>query len=93
MNPRRILAATYVVLVAAFVLAVSAWFFDAHAEYRQLKITEAATQQRLADAKRRLFEQQRELERLKSDPVYVEKVIRKRLGYARPGEFIFRYED
>ena len=93
MNPRRLLAGTYVVLVVAAVLAAGAWFMEAHAEYRQLKQTEAAAEQTLADARRRLAEQQRALERMKQDPGYIEKVLRQRLGYARPGEVIFRYED
>jgi cell division protein DivIC len=92
-NPRRILVASYVALVAAFVVAAGAWFVETHAEYRQLKQTEAAAQHTLADAKRRLSEQQRVLERMKGDPGFVEKVIRQRLGYARPAEVIFRYED
>jgi cell division protein FtsB len=32
------------------------------------------------------------LERLRSDPAYVEMVIRRRMGYAKPDEFIFRFE-
>ncbi|MBP9914392.1 MAG: septum formation initiator family protein, partial [Opitutaceae bacterium] len=33
------------------------------------------------------------LDRLRNDPEYVEKVIRRRVGYAKPDEFIFRFED
>ena len=33
------------------------------------------------------------LERLKTDPVFAEKVIRQRLGYARTGEVIFRFDS
>lgn len=93
MNPRRLIVATYIVLLGAGVLAAGAWFIEAHAEYRQLKVTETATRQLVVDAKKRLAEQQRTLERLKNDPAFVEKVLRQRLGYARPGEYIFRYED
>jgi cell division protein DivIC len=33
------------------------------------------------------------LHRLRHDPVYIERAIRQRLGYARPGELVFRFED
>jgi cell division protein FtsB len=32
------------------------------------------------------------LHRLRTDPAYVEMKIRQRLGYARPEEFIFRFD-
>jgi len=41
----------------------------------------------------RLREQEIVLERLRSDPAYVEKVIRRRLGYAKPDEFVFRFPE
>ena len=51
------------------------------------------SRRRLAEAEAKLREQEKILERLRNDPVYVEKVIRRRLGYAKPEEFIFRFED
>jgi cell division protein DivIC len=33
------------------------------------------------------------LDRLRNDPAYVDKVIRKKLGFAKPDEDIFRFED
>jgi cell division protein FtsB len=30
---------------------------------------------------------------LRTDPTYVEKVIRQRLGYAKPEEYIFRINE
>jgi cell division protein DivIC len=37
-------------------------------------------------------EQQTTLERLRDDPAFVERVIRERLGFARPDEVVFRFE-
>ena len=48
--------------------------------------------ERLAVAQQRLAEQERTLERLRTDPEFVEMVIRRRLGYARGDERIFRFE-
>jgi len=33
------------------------------------------------------------LERLRTDPEYVDKVIRRKLGYAKPDEFIFHFAE
>jgi cell division protein FtsB len=54
---------------------------------------EAESRQRLAQAEQRLRDQERVLERLRTDPAYVEKVIRRQLHYARPSELIFHFED
>jgi cell division protein DivIC len=92
-NSRRIIIAVYVVLLASFGAGTGALLWEAWGEYRQLKQIEAASERRLADAQTRLREQERILERLKTDPVYVEKVVRQRLNYAKPGEVHFRFED
>ncbi len=63
------------------------------AEYARMLQIEAQTRQRLAEIEVRLAEQETVLERLRNDPAYVELVIRRRLGYAKPEEFIFRFQD
>jgi cell division protein DivIC len=68
-------------------------FKDAHDEYAQLQQVESADRHRLSEAQERLRDQERVLQRLRSDPAFVDKVIRMRLGYARPDEFIFRFDD
>lgn len=80
-------------LLVGFLAAAGAWFVEAHAEYRQLKIVEFQNEQKLAEAKRRLAEHQRVLERMKSDPAFVEKVIREKIKFFRPGEWVWRFED
>lgn len=93
MNPRRLIILVYVLLLVAFSIGAGAVWLDARAQYRQLKQAEAAHRQKLAEAQERLREQERILQRLKSDPEYVEMVIRQRLKYARPGEQIFRFPE
>lgn len=63
------------------------------AEYARVLEIEAQTRHRLAEVETRLAEQEIILERLRSDPGYVESVIRRRLGYAKPDEFVFRFEE
>ncbi len=68
------------------------FFFRTYQEYAELSRIEAESQQRLAQAQQRLKDQQRVLDRLRTDPAYVEKVIRRQLHYARPDELIFRFD-
>ena len=92
MNSRRFIVLLYVVLLTGFGVGAGALLIEAQREYDKLKKDQAASSAKLADARRRLLEQQRILERLRTDPVFVEKVIRSELGYSRPGEVIFRFD-
>lgn len=91
-SPRRIFALVYVLIFFAVstVFGVSLW--QARAEYQLLLKQEATSRQRLGQAQQRLREQEKVLQRLRTDPTYVERVIRQRLGYAKPDETIFRFE-
>ena len=93
MNPGRFITTLYVVLLSGLAVGAGVLLLDARTQYRQLKQIESTRRVELADAESRLREQERILERLRSDPEFVEKVIRKRLSYARPGEVIFRFEE
>jgi len=92
-NLRRVIVSVYLLLFLAVGAASGLYFLEAREEYNRLKQQEAASRRRLAEAEAKLRDQEKILERLRNDPVYVEKVIRRRLGYAKPEEFIFRFED
>jgi cell division protein DivIC len=91
-NARRVVILIYTLLFFALsaVFGVSLW--QTRAEYLQLRAQEAVSQRRLAEAEQRLRDQQQILVRLRTDPAYVERIIRQQLGYAKPDEFIFRFE-
>jgi cell division protein FtsB len=90
---RRLIVLLYFVLLIGGGVWAGAMLLEARAEYVQLKQVQAASEAKLAAAEARLREQERILQRLRTDPTYVEKVIRKQLGYARPGEVIFRFDS
>jgi cell division protein FtsB len=92
-NLRRLIISVYLLLFLAVGTASAVYFWEAREEYNRLRQLETASRQRLAELEAKLREQEKILERLRTDPVYVEKVIRRRLGYAKPEEFIFRFED
>jgi len=91
-NSRRVVIFIQILLFVALsaVFGVSLW--QTRAEYLQLRAQEEASRRRLAEAEQRLREQEQILARLRTDPAYVERVIRRQLGYAKPDEFIFRFE-
>lgn len=60
-------------------------------EYRNFKATEAALQERLEELRDNFRLRQRYYQRLQNDPVFLEDVVRDRLGYIRAGEMVFRF--
>jgi cell division protein DivIC len=92
-NYRHVILSLYLLLFAGLGIAGGYLFLDARHEYSRLMQVEDANRQRLAEAQDRLKNQERVLDRLRNDPAYVDSVIRKKLGYAKPDEFIYRFED
>ncbi len=93
MNARSAIVSLYLFLFVAVVLTSGLFFWQTRAEYRRLREVEAISLRRLTELELRLKEQQKVLDRLRTDPAYVERVIRRRLGYAKPDEFIFRFDE
>ena len=92
MTSQRIIVLLYTVLLTAIGLGAGALFLEARAEFDKLKQDQAASAAKLSAARVRLLEQEKILERLRNDPVYVEKIIRIQLGYGKPGEHVFRFD-
>lgn len=93
MNFNRLITTFYIVLFVGFGLTASFLFLEARGEYNRLKHAETLNHRRLSEARTRLQEQEIILERLRTDPAFVEKVIRKRLNYTKPDEIIFRFQE
>ncbi|WP_043589825.1 FtsB family cell division protein [Geminisphaera colitermitum] len=90
---RRAFIVIYVVLLVGGITIAGLFFWQTRREYNHLKEVHAQTALRLAETKARLDEQNKILERLRTDPVYIEMEIRRRLGYAKPEEFVFRFQE
>lgn len=91
MNLRKIIIGLYLVLFIGIGVTAAGFFFQTRREFEQLKLQEARTRVRLAELQARLADQERTLQRLREDPWYVERVIRRRLMYAKPEEAVFRF--
>ena len=93
MNSRRLVRIFFLAVFAVLSATAVLYFLDSREEFEKLKLTEAKNERRLEEVTRQLREQETVLRRLRTDPAYVEKIIRRKLGYAKPDETIFRFED
>ena len=93
MNLRLCIIYVYLALILGIGAAGGMYLLDARAEYSRLLTIQAQNRRRVAEAETQLKYQETVLERMRTDPAYIEKVIRRKLGYARPDEFVFRFEN
>jgi cell division protein DivIC len=92
-NLRRLIVVLYLLLFVGIAIGSGVFFWRSREEYQHLLKAEQMAKVRLAEAQQKLREQETVLERLRTDPAYVEMVIRRHLGYAKPGEKIFLFSD
>lgn len=91
MTLRRSVAAFYALLFVALTLFAGLFFVRTHGEMQALRNRESDNRRQLAELKKTLAEQKVTVDRLNNDPAYIERVIRERLGYARPDEVVIRF--
>ncbi len=90
---RRLVQIVYLVVFAALAVGSLTFGWQTWREYQRLQEVARVMEERLGVAEQRLADQQEQLRRLQEDPDYVELVIRRRLGYAKPDELIFRFDE
>ena len=93
MNLSKFINGLFVVLFIGITLWAVTFFVQMKRELKSLQAQEQANQRRLAEAEAKLQAQEKYLDRLKHDPVLVEQLIRQKMAYAKPDEFIFRFEE
>jgi cell division protein FtsB len=92
-NLRHVIFSVYLAIFAALSATAGLYFVNMREQYGRLKAREIQDRRKLEDLQRTLADQQRALDRLRSDPAYVERVIRRSLGYAKEGEAIFTFPN
>lgn len=92
MNVRRIFITFFLLLFFSLAAGSSVFFWQTRQEYNRLQKTETLAKLKLAEKQQHLREQELVVERLRTDPTYVETIIRRRLGYAKPDEMIYRFD-
>ena len=92
-NWPKLTSGIFLALFAGITLCAGVFFLQMHQELTAQRAQEAANRRRLDEAQSRLDAQRKYLDRLQHDPALIETIIRKKLGYARADEFVFRFED
>lgn len=92
MNVGRILHFLFVLTffgVAAFSVA---FLYENYQELRAMEGQEVDASLKLEELKAESLRRQTALQKLESDPEYIERSIRMKLGYAEKDEVVFRFE-
>jgi cell division protein FtsB len=85
-----LIAAAFIALAALIVMTVGdRGFLDMYRLHREDK----ARSQQIAAARAEIDSLKAEIERLKNDTAYIERVAREKLGMARKGEKIFKFVE
>lgn len=90
---KRLVMSVLALVFVAMAAGSTTFFLQTKAEYDQRKTTAHVTAERLRIAQDRLQAQEDLLQRMRSDPAFVELMIRRRLGYAKADELVFRFEN
>jgi cell division protein DivIC len=93
MNWPKVISGLFALLFVGLAAWAGVFFLEMNRELTAARAQEAANRRKLADAQARLAAQQKYLDQLRHDPALVESIIRKKLGYVRASEFVFRFED
>ena len=64
-----------------------------HREYQNFKARENRIEAKLIQARKEFVQKEAYMTRLIDDSEFLERVVRERLGYARPDELLFRFSD
>jgi len=80
-------------LLAAVVIAFGVILHQTYQEYRIFQKREMTFDAQLSGLKADIDAKQEYLDRLQDDPVFLERVIRERLGYSKPGDLLYRFPE
>ena len=64
-----------------------------HREFQNFKARENRIEAKFIQARKEFAQKEAYMTRLIDDPEFLERVVRERLGYARPDELLFRFSD
>jgi len=92
MGKRRFLAGIFLALFAGLTVVSAAFFWENRKELQRYREVEVSNQQTLERKQAELKAQETRLERLRNDPVYVERELRRGMNYAKPDEKVFLFD-
>ncbi|MFH0954283.1 MAG: septum formation initiator family protein [Verrucomicrobiota bacterium] len=83
----------WIALGILLVVALVSVFLPQIRQYQELRHREAVLQSDIRLEEEMLKHLKQQQERLQSDPRFVERIAREELGYAKPGETVFKFLD
>ncbi len=81
-----------IVLVMA-ILSFGVLFLQSYRELEQFQSRESALEERLSLIREQITQREKYLDLVLHEPNFLERVVRQKLGYARPDDTIYRFED
>ncbi|MDP0499277.1 MAG: septum formation initiator family protein [Verrucomicrobiota bacterium JB022] len=89
----RLIVGLLVGLLVLVVMMVGTVWLQAHREYKFQEQRAQAAETRLAELRSERAQRETYLRLVLEDPKFLERVVRERLGYVRPNETLFRFEE
>jgi cell division protein FtsB len=89
----KVFVGVLTVLIAAVVISFGTVLSQTLREYENFREQERRTVERLEHLRREREHKEEYLRLVLNDPGFLEKVVRERLGYVRPDETVFLFED
>ena len=89
----RILLIGLIVILTAVTTGLGLVWNQTRREYEAFELRMQEARQRLTSLREEREAKEDYLRAFLSDPEFVERVIRERMGYAAPGEMVFRFEN
>lgn len=81
------------ILFLGVLIGIGTGLYRAWVEYEAMETRQSSLREDLDKAQEQRSERDRYLRLLLEDPEFRERVARERLGYSKPGEIIFRFEE
>jgi len=89
----KALVAAVAAAVLAVAVAMGSLWLRTYREFQTFQRKEARLEEELAQARQKFERKEAYLTKLLEDEAFLERVARRRLGYARPDELIFRFSE
>ena len=89
----RVLVLMLMGMLCVLVIFFGSLVLKTHREYQNFKARENRIEAKLIQARKEFLQKEAYMARLIDDPEFLERVVRERLGYARPDELLFRFSD
>ncbi|MFW5873955.1 MAG: FtsB family cell division protein [Verrucomicrobiota bacterium] len=89
----RVILAMLSAMLVVLIIFFAGLLLQTYREYRHFKEREARFEANLRQARKEFDQKEAYLARMLEDPEFMERVVRERLGYARPDELLFRFSE